>query len=204
MRSLTIPVFVVALGVALACAGSSEEREEDIGSATPTTAPQGAGPAEEDVTEGVQGAGPAQEEVTEVVPVFDAWMVITATHASKADSEAAFPDGSTWPGRLWNTDKVEGLRPGLWVRSPLITLQRPNAEQGARYYQTDFPDAYVREVRLPEYCAAEDREHRPDVANDTLDCSAELPPADCTLGDGSWRVIVAFDFRPQDAVSEDW
>ena len=117
-----VPVFVLVLAMSLACGSSTEEAVVE-----PPAAPTEASPKPTLAAE-------APEDEVEQVELREAWMVITATHTSKADSEAAFPDGAPWPGQLWDTNKVEGLKPGLWVRSPLITLQEEerNHNPGSR------------------------------------------------------------------------
>jgi hypothetical protein len=124
-------------------------------------------------------------------------MVITGTEKTEAAANEAKDRhkalGLPSMAKVYDTDTVAGLKPGLFVVSPAVVSDKATAETMAEGYAKLFEGSYVKGVTGPT----------PASFKCSRSVAGDRPDPRCVVGDGIWRAIIVFD-RTGQAGSEDW
>jgi hypothetical protein len=151
-----------------------------------------AGPADEAAQPEPVSAPTEPAEAPEATPVPKAeqayWVVVVATAKSTdearkmvAHHRAVTPGG--FDVRVYDTNKIPSLKPGLFLVSPVVLESRAAADRLVKQYEAVFPGTYAREVPESVLFPLGFPQFSP------VACEGEPLPRVC-VADGKWRALV--------------
>lgn len=132
-------------------------------------------------------ATPADETPAKVEKML--WVVVTGT-ASTKDAARKLRDHylKDTPGhafvRVYDTNKIPSLKPGLFLISPIVLEDRASADRMVKQFDSVFPGTYTRAVEESLLYTLGFPQYSPTV------CDGE-PVSRACVADGKWRLAVA-------------